>query len=190
MAVEEPTQVARLQQARKRPARGRFDLTPSLAQLGWDEGQAERAVEALLVRCGDELAPSPERGAVEREAASGGERRELAAGGASLPVACTSTAPALTGVGDHDLRARAAGESEGEPALVLARELVHARILAEPLEQLGRRHVRDEHEDQVAHDLAAPSNLAGDDRAAITPGSCCSAVRSPSASSAAWCDSR
>ena len=59
-----------------------------------------------------------------------------------------------------------AGESERQAALVLARELVHAGILAEPLEQLGRRHVGHEHEDEVAHDLAPPPHLAGDDRAA------------------------
>ena len=40
--------------------------------------QAERAVEPLLVGGRHELAAPPERGAVEREAAGRGERRELA----------------------------------------------------------------------------------------------------------------
>ena len=133
------------------------------AQLGRDVRQAERAVEALFVGRGDELAALPERGAGEREPARRRVRRQLAqvllaAGGLHQHGAHVHRRR------HHDLRARAAGEAEREPALVLPGELVHAGMLAQPLEELGRGDVGDQDQHQVAHDFGAAAHVAGDDR--------------------------
>jgi hypothetical protein len=65
--------------------------------------------------------------------------------------------------GHHDLRARAAGEAQGQPALVLPGELVHAREAAQQAEDLRRRDFGDQDQHQVAHHLVAAPHLSGDD---------------------------
>ena len=130
---------------------------------GGIQSRPSAAVERGLVGGGDERAAPPERGAAQRQIARRGVRGErakvrLAPGGLHQHRA------GIDRCRHHDLRARAAREAQREPAVVLARELVHARQLAQPLEQLARRHFRHDHQHQVPHHLGAAAHVARHDR--------------------------
>ena len=163
MAVEKAAQVAALEQAGQRVALGGLDLALALAQLGRNAVEAERRDRTRPRRAwGRTRSPARARRRSRRDratAACAASARRCA----SLPVACTSTAPRVHRGRHHDLRARPAREAQREPTVVLARELVHARQLAQPLEQLAGRHIRHDHQHQVAHDLGAAANVAGHD---------------------------
>ena len=162
VAVEKAAQVAPVEQTRQGVVLGGLDLALALAQLGRNAVEAERRVERGLVGSGDERAPAPERGAAQAEITRGGVRGEraqvrLAPGGLHQHRARVHRGR------HHDLRARPAREAEREPAIVLARELMHTRQLAQPLEQLARRDVRHDHEHQIPHHFGTAAHVARHD---------------------------
>ena len=163
MTVQESPEIAPLDERGELAGGGHGDLAGALPQLGGNRRESQRPVEGRFVRRRHEGAASPEGGAVERESVAAGVSREFG----EVSVASRGldqNGAGIGGSGHHDLGRGAAGEPDGDAALVLAGEFVDARQPGQPFEQIGGRLVGHQDDDQLAHHLGVAPDLAGHDR--------------------------